>query len=388
MLASDRSKAASEEIVIDTRNLDFTIEISSIWIEGRVTLGGEPLAALLYFGGTHGTLSVSLASDEEGRFTGTLPRDGVWAVDIKAREPKIFRRLRSVEVRPQGSTARVDIDLPDTLLEAEVVDEEGQPVPEATVFVVLVAKAEDSETPAPGRTDEDGIYQVHGVSYGEFRLEAHHRGATERLVSEPVIATLSENSPSTTVRLILRRQTVLRGRVISTTGAGVQGAAVHAVTPETSRSLLVPRAQTDRQGSFELYFSNDVESATLYAMTPGFVLAVQEVEVRPESQPSIMVQQTGGGALFLEFSKHLEAETGSPRFEIFHDGRPWMYAFLVQWALTNGADLRNGPDLAIPAMPAGHYRVCFKKRGKNIQEVCDAGLLTVGGRLELFADDA
>ena len=385
VIASDGTKVASEEILLEPRAVNFSFEIPTVWVEGRITFGGEPLAARLDFGGSHGEVSIPIVSDDEGRFSGSLPRDGDWAVDIRAREPKIFRRLRHVEVRSYGSTARLDLDLPNTLLEVEVVGTDGEPVVEATVFVALVAKEEDSETPAPGRTDEEGIYEVQGVAYGDYRLEAHSWGANERLVSEPVVAALSEGSPSTTVRLILRRQKVLRGRVVSMGGAGIQGVSVHAVTPEISRGLLVPQDQTGRQGEFELFFSSEAEHATLYAMSPGSLLAVQEVKVSSEHQPTISLQQSGGGELFLRFSNHFEAEFGIPRFEVLHDGRPWMYAFLIQWALANGVHLGDQVDVSIPAMPVGHYRVCFKKKEKVIREFCDDGLLAVGGRLELFA---
>lgn len=380
--ASDGTKAASEQIVLDPRTTEFTFEIPTVWVEGRITFGGEPLAARLYFGGTHGTVSVPMVSDEEGHFTGALPRDGEWALDIKAGEPNIFRRLRHVEVRTEGSTAWVEIDLPDTVIEAEVVDEEGEPVAEATVLVVLVAKAENGEAPAPGKSDEEGIYQVHGAAYGEYRLEAHLR-TPERFVSEPVIAHLSELTPTATVRLTLVSQRKLQGRILSATGAGIQGASVTAMGSQESRTLLVPRTQTGPRGEFELFLPKEMERATLYVMNPGFVFAVQEVEIDAQQRVVIVLQERGGD-LLLKFSDHQEEGLAPPQFTVQQNGVPWESHFLFQWLLANGAYSSASSDLRIPTLPPGHYRVCFLER-ESQEEVCEAGNLAVGGFLELFA---
>ena len=50
---------------------------------GRIQRGGEPLEdAMVWFGGMYGFERVSFRSREEGRFSGFLPREGYWPVEV------------------------------------------------------------------------------------------------------------------------------------------------------------------------------------------------------------------------------------------------------------------------------------------------------------------
>lgn len=55
-------------------------------ILGRVTLGDDPLAATLWFGGRSGVRRIRFDSDEKGRFDGWLPEEGTWPVDLVSEE--------------------------------------------------------------------------------------------------------------------------------------------------------------------------------------------------------------------------------------------------------------------------------------------------------------
>ncbi len=94
------------------------------------------------FGGASGTTSVLMFADDEGLFQGSLPRSGSWQVDVKSRGFGVHRRLRAVEVEPAAGSSRawVEIELPGTRLEGEVVDAQGRGIDRATVMAVPVPK--------------------------------------------------------------------------------------------------------------------------------------------------------------------------------------------------------------------------------------------------------
>ncbi len=61
----------------------YAIELDAVPLVGRIERGGEPLEnAMVWFGGMWGFERVSFRSREEGRFSGLLPREGFWPVEV------------------------------------------------------------------------------------------------------------------------------------------------------------------------------------------------------------------------------------------------------------------------------------------------------------------
>jgi hypothetical protein len=169
--SSDGTRIAEKKLELASGQSSFEIELPIIWVDGSVELGDEPLPASMTFGSTSGGVSITMDSDAAGVFAGWLPREGLWAVDVTADEPKIFRRLRDVEVSPDSATgvARVELLLPDSLLQGEVVDDQGRPLAEARIVVLPVSAAETASYAVSG---DDGRFALHGFSPGRYRLEA------------------------------------------------------------------------------------------------------------------------------------------------------------------------------------------------------------------------
>ncbi|NJL28353.1 MAG: carboxypeptidase regulatory-like domain-containing protein [Thermoanaerobaculia bacterium] len=212
------SRLAAKEIELAPEHTFFTVDLPLLWIEGELRLGAEPLAGELHFGGRHSGVSIRMEAGEDGAFGGWLPRSGDWEVDVDAREPPVARRLRHVAVEkvPGLGLARVQIELPDTRLEGEVVDEEGEPVPRAAVVAMPFPPV---EKPAVAFTDETGAFLFRGFAPSAFRVEARRELPGEKAVSAAVEVTVSEKS-STPVRLVLERLVELRGTLVSPTGTG------------------------------------------------------------------------------------------------------------------------------------------------------------------------
>jgi hypothetical protein len=74
----DKMAGTKFELTSTSTVVDF--ELSIVWVEGTLRLGDEPLSADVVFGGPFGSVKISMAADEDGEFSGYLPREGEWLV--------------------------------------------------------------------------------------------------------------------------------------------------------------------------------------------------------------------------------------------------------------------------------------------------------------------
>ena len=377
--SADGSRVATHELAVDESTDIVSIEIASVWVEGRVTLGDEPLSATLSFGGRDGIVSVSMVTDDDGRYTGLLPRDGAWAVDVESSDPKIFRRLGGVEVDPLGgSVARVDIELPDTLIEVEVVDSLGEPVPGASVFAMRWEPP--FESPSGERVDEDGRLLLRGFAPGTFRLEAldHSTGTSRR--SDAVEVILDEDAPDASARLMLRETVELTGRLVTARGSAVPGATIHAHATGGAVGLHVPTAESGADGRFRLDLPEGTVQAELTIYAPGFVLERVDVTARPGQEETIVLAPaSAGGTLRL----HVPPAAGRWRPplrdapELRRPNRRASAGF-ASGLYVQGRSV-TADILEVPAMPAGDYSLCLP----DDPTACEVGLLLPGLVLDL-----
>ena len=244
--SSQGSRLASEDIEVEGPVTEHWVLLDFVEVEGVVTLGGEPLAARLAFGRADGPVSIRLQADEEGRFSGSLPRPGTWEVDVQSRSAGVFRRLRALEVEPADGSdhAWIDIELPATRIEGEVIDAQGDGVARATVLAVPVpSKAGDpAELPSHTRSGEDGLFVFDGFEPATYRLQAIRAVEGRKQVSEPVEVILDEDDPPRSVRLVLASETPFRGRVLSG-GGGIPGVSVVARPLGETAGISLPNAQ-------------------------------------------------------------------------------------------------------------------------------------------------
>lgn len=384
------SRVAMEELTVTPSTAAVLLELPFIELSGRVMLGDEPLQAGLAFGGGSGPVSVRVSTNEKGRFSGVLPRAGDWDVDVRAHDPPVFRRLRDipVEVRTGSEKAWVEITLPDTTLEGEVVDEQGSTVAGASILLLLYPATENVVF---GQTDEEGRFRFRGVAPGIYRLEARIESPDGSLSSDPVELSITDESPQGSIRLVLRRSQRVRGRVVSTAG-GVPGATVTLVPLTLGAELpglMVPTAHTDPAGQFELALSGTSREAEMTVMAPGFLLERRHVTLSEESELIVPLSQNGGGWLRLAMPESFQ-------FGAFHQPHPYVLlngttsfelGTLLKWAALHRVE-SSPRSVAAPAMPSGIYTACWPRHDDSSQEApwrwaCQDGFLPSGGTLEL-----
>jgi hypothetical protein len=175
------------------------IELPIVHVEGYVVAGGEPLVASVTLTRPESELSATFKSDEAGAFSGVLPREGRWQVQVDAPAEGLSMALDPVEVWAQGGTgvAVVEIRLPDTMLEGEVTDRLGSPQGQATVSIRrpgLTAESYSFETDANGR------FRIRGLEPGALSVTA----TAGELSSQPIDVILYESRPGSALRIVVR----------------------------------------------------------------------------------------------------------------------------------------------------------------------------------------
>ncbi len=172
----------SDSIVMEAEDLSHSITTRIVDLRGTITLGEEPLEAELMFGGRWGAVRLSTTSDDEGKFQLFLPREGDWQVAVTGQTPPIERELNKVTVEANEETDRawVELELPDTLVRGRVVDVLDNPV---EAIVTLRSDADLAEEIVQRRTQEDGRFEMQGISPGDALISA---AAGEGLIAEPL----------------------------------------------------------------------------------------------------------------------------------------------------------------------------------------------------------
>jgi hypothetical protein len=384
VLDSTGSTFAFEDLDLGDGQGPLSIELPLVRVRGRLFLGAAPLAGVAWFGGRTGALRIRMETGSDGRFTGVLPRDGDWLVDVTAVRPPVVRRFRKVEVRAQGGTSRqVELRVAATRLTGVVIDESGRPVQHASVAVVEL----ETTHVVHEKTDSEGRFEVFGLAEGPARAFAETPDAS----SDPALVTISDRD-DTELRLVLRRLKQLEGFALSQAG-GVPGVTVFAM-PLDPQYLLAPVTQTvsDITGHFTLGVPEKLQSLQIVAMPPGGDLVGLRLTT-PAREPIRIPLTAYGGRLVLSTTPSVSSSAGD-------DASPLVFAndvlldatLLRQWAAFQGGSPSEDGDLLVSRMPPGEYRTCWLGLAEYLRvflgdqppsHLCDSGTLSPLGELVL-----
>ncbi len=385
VLGEDGSLWASMDLELSPGMVPVDVVVPVLRVGGRVTLAGEPLAAELQFLSVPRELEAILHSDEEGRFTGALPRAGRWIVAVQAADGS-SRQAGPYDVEtPQGGKAAwVEIALPRTRVSGHVVDEEGSPVRGAVVTVRTSAVRQRGEPPLVTTVNSgaDGSWEVRGVPPGPALVTA--RGVEGE--SETVVVSVDEQVAPPPVRLVLQRWVEVTGRLVSA-GAAVPGALVMTMPQGHSgpAATLVP-VTSDANGAFQTRVVASSHEVVVAVFARGYAMKVLRLPVGQTETPVIELG-TRGGTLTLHGASASGAG-GAPLagFVLIHEGAMVPPALLVRWAQMHGG-LAEAERLVVPQMAPGYYALCplsiptaSERPGGN---PCRDGYLPPGGTLTL-----
>lgn len=363
------------------------IKLELVDIEGTVTLGESPLTADLWFGGRHGSVSVALESDSQGKFSGVLPHGGTWIVDVASEDPRVRSKSR-VEVHPdRDGHADIEISLPDTRARGRVVDDQGRPSPGAEI----VAFAEGGQTgpPVMEEADRNGAFEIRGLPPGLLTLAATGRtGPAAGWESDQVVLQLGESAGDALVALVLREEPLRHG-IVSSAAGPVPGATVVATVQEPMLAS-GGRATTDFAGHFALRLPKEARRVQFVVGAAGFALTSSEVALESPSGEGSAIRlpvASEAGDLTIDGAR---ARISNETLAIWQDGRSLPLPFLENWSRSQGGTFATeAPNWTLPNLAPGNYRVCSvpSAGSKALSGNCVQGDLAPGATLRLDLEE-
>jgi len=262
------------------------VPVTQIPIRGSVAAGTTPIRGFLTFTSRGGDLgkTVSLTSDENGEFSGFLPREGLWDVRVLPQTRDAYVIKRGVEVKRRGDLpyARVDVVLPGGRIAGNVVDRTGKVWPEPSSVVLY----RDGLAEATARVDSDGKFGFFGLAPGAVALRALARRGN----SDMIASTVSEDSREP-VQLVIGSQRVVRGTALSSDGFTIAGAIVRFSAATVSGTAEVI---TDPGGNFEINVPDSMSVVTVALLANGFPVTVSTVPVDDDTKVELIAGSAAG----------------------------------------------------------------------------------------------
>jgi len=360
---SEGNQVARESVPIPGGDHHLEIEIDRVVLHGRVHRGDAPWSGVLKWSSTDGR-RLQFDPDEEGFFSGYLPAEGSWRIELGASGDRGQLFLEDwVEVwRGPDGVAVVDLTLPDTVLPGVVRDASGDPAASAFVRV-----SRDGRLRATLRTDDEGRFRFEGLPPGTLEVRAERHDRYSELVRRDLRS--GDDDP---LSLVLRSGRHLPLRV-TYGGRPVAGARIRYFRSDLP---VAGEVNSGLAGNIDLVLPPDVDYLDLVAVAPGLPVAILRVPVsRDGSAPrpvEIALPQSSGQLV-------VQLHSGA---QLLYEGQvtmPWWKLILTSGsAPPRGLDLRTG-RLTVDA-PPGTYTWCVPTDGRP---ACEQGYLAAGGTLQL-----
>lgn len=393
------SRWAYESVELEPDSPTVEVRLPFQRLEGLLTLGDQPIAARLDFGGRSAARRIGIRSDEEGKFYVFLPLRKNWDIDVTAPELDLRARLEDVEIpRKKASDrwAKVELSLPDTVLEGVVVDPGGKPVQGANLFLNRV---DDKGWMDTQPTAADGTFKVRALPKGLWTVQGTARREERHLAGITQPFSISAESDAH-IRLILRENAPLSGIILGPHGQGLPGARIIGILEQPHGSFWSNplSAVSDVDGVFEMNIPTSAEAIQLTVLAIGFA-ATQLRLPTTTAEPVVIHPPQGGGTIILLYGDDLVQLPGARRMQtvLFREGMMVAHApALYRWAQAHGIEQPLGDRFNIPMMEPGRYVACLQPsqgmlRGlppsESDREHCASGYLPPNGELTLQLPD-
>lgn len=327
------------------------LRLDQVPVSGRLTLGREPFAADLIFGGRNAAPSVRTKSGDDGEFLADLPHAGAWRVAVVSETPRISRDVRiEVPEAKDGVPARVDITLPETRLKVRVADASGAPWTASCLVRLQSAVTQESQT----EHTLTGEVETVGLESGEWIVFAE----SARAVSETRTVTL-ETDGRHEVALVLSEKKLVKGVVVSDVGVPVPYALLQPLRWDSRADLFPPAAKADALGRFQLQVPARVDRVGFLVAAPGHAVTTAVVPVDESVVHAVHVPRDGGRVVVSFDSRSFP----SPRMPWVSDGTLTFFGALLRGSSETRIDYGAGRTLVeIPSYRPGPFGLCRSVR--------------------------
>jgi hypothetical protein len=373
---------------------DRELPIEMTRVSGTVTVGDAPLEdARVRVSERDGKVRAPFRTDAEGRFDGLFPSVNLdtarWEAHVTTVEPARVWRLSPVEPESaSGHSVSFLLEISDTSIRGRVVDEDGKPQ-RAFVRAMPQTGDEGHSTLETSSDETTGEFAVVGVVPGAYRVVAvaPAPGGVRKTLSSPAVPVrVREDESPSPLRLVVREQSQVTGRVTTFEGVSVPGAQV-AVFPTDYPGTGARPVRTDVEGYFAAEIPPGTRTVLIDISSPGVGRRFLGGPVPGDGPLHLDIDPSGR----LVFDLGDPERAGPPTALVYHDGAWVPLSELARWGRLNGETAEPGV-VGVPLLHAGEYRVCSVasaaeshelRAGKLTEPRCDEGTLWPGSELWL-----
>jgi hypothetical protein len=270
------------DIRMDGNPQSIDVDLKRVEIRGRVQVNEQPIQGTLTFR-ARGS-GVTLHSGDDGSFSGVLPGDGQWKVQVHPDGKKMYFSAIPVEVARtrDGSPTTVDIELPSGGVRGTVKDRLGNGVV-ADVFIWR-----DQIPIADVLSDTNGAFEIVGLEAGDVFV-----GATVRAGDSLLVPAKITSGGFAKVDLTIA-SVKIGGAVRTKSGRPVSGALIRYDNP-----LILDRRETTTgpSGEFQISLPGEVPFLDLVILAGGRATTIERAPVSQQDKFVEITLEDGSGVL-------------------------------------------------------------------------------------------
>jgi Carboxypeptidase regulatory-like domain len=364
VLDENGSRVSADGVLVTGGPMTIPIRIEQVMIRGSVTLDGEPVPARLRFNDGHGRIA-SFTTDDEGKLSGALAREGKWDIDVRPRGSGAEIRLKDIEVRRSDATgfADLELELPAGRVRGKLVDVEGQPVQ----GWVSIRRGRDFV--ASGNTAADGTFDLAGVPPGEVTLLA----TTQNREESELITHRVKEGDGDPLNIVVRKKHRVRARLLTADGRRVAGAQIHVLTAHR----MWREHTTDPSGEVSFSASPGASHVRVAIVAHGLPLKFSHVAAGAGREPVDIVFSPIPGGIFIALEP-----MQPPHLSIGPTGEApyWLPSVLNHSMQAASKPARRVADGIQLLVEPGTYTICNQKR-----TTCETVRVAAGARATVDA---
>jgi len=264
-----------------------SLTVRSILVRGVVSAGDRPLQADIVLSDAAGGY-LQISADKDGNFETPLPSPGEWSVTVLYPPGRSPAHIKAPPLQIADDVSRspqdVRIGIPGGRIHGNVVGKNGESGKAA------VHARQGHSVPAQQMADDNGEFDLIGLSAGTYMLDAQNAGGS---TPAPVAVELA-NDETREVTLVTERMLTLSGMVMTPGGQPASGAVVRMSSGDGSgwQSRI-----TDIQGRYKYDLSRATKSVQMVVVTYDYPVAFVTVPIREDDVNEQLVQLSGQGGV-------------------------------------------------------------------------------------------